>query len=245
MDVVTQVRSKTEITNRPYSGVFTPDDAAVFLRATTPPVRESLERWENQRKRFIGPGSRQIRNWIRRSAEAPLDDGRPLVLTFDQIIRARMIVLFRTRGISLKSILESEQFFRSITGKPQPFITEDFWSSSSDIFFEFEQRIRAATPPNQLVMDDVIREYMTPVHHGLEFGASGVSLLWRPMPGILIDPGVQFGAPCIEGTRIETESVWSFRESGTSPEELAALYKVERHKIDAAIAWEAALARAA
>ncbi len=168
-----------------------------------------------------------------------------MALTFAQLIRARMIVLFRTRGLRLGPILEAEANMRQLTGKPQPFVTEQLWSSSSDMFFELEQSIRAATKPDQLVFDDVIREYMTPIHHGLEFDASGLTTLWRPMPGVLIDPELQFGSPCIERTRVETESIWSFYQSGESVNTLAEDFALSVDQVEAALSWERTLARAA
>jgi uncharacterized protein (DUF433 family) len=113
------------------------------------------------------------------------------------------------------------------------------------MFFEFQDAVRAATKPAQLVFDEVIRQYMTPIHHGMEFDASGRSIVWRPWKGVKIDPEIQFGAPCIEGTRIETESIWSFSRSGTSAERLAELYEVQRSAVEAALAWEGLLDRAA
>ena len=91
---------------------------------------------------------------------------------------------------------------------------------------------------------DFLKELLTPVNHGLLFD-EGIAERWRPSAGILIDPEVQFGSPCIEGTRIETESVWSFRQSGSSPDELARLYRVGEEMIGQALAWEETLSSAA
>lgn len=230
---------------RPYPGIYSVDDAAVFLRATTPPPKQPLSIWERRRRRFVGPSTRHVHAWIRRSGQRTGQSERSVVLTFQDLVRAKMIVLLRSRGLKLGTILNAESYMREVTGNPQPFITEDLWSSASDVFFEFEQRIKVATRPAQLVMDDVIREYMTPIHHGLEFDSSGSSVLWRPMRGVLVDPELQFGAPCIEGTRIETEAVWSFHKAGTPTGQLAELYKVQTEEIAAAIAWEETLERAA
>lgn len=235
----------TRILRQPYAGVYSVQDAALFLRATTPPPAIPLQLWERQRNQFVGPTSRHVYNWIRRSGNDYLISNGHIALTFQQLIRSRMIVLFRARGLSLKSILSAETNIRTATGNPQPFVAEHLWSSSSDMFFELERNIRAATKPDQLVFDDVIREYMTPIHHGLEFDASGLSSLWRPMPGIVIDPEIQFGSPCIENTRIETEAIWSFHHAGTSVRRLASLYKVDTGAIDTALKWEGLLDRAA
>ena len=239
---------KRRTIRRPFSGIYSVQDAAVFLRATTPPPQIPLRVWEIKRKRFVGPSSRHICHWIRRSANGDLNRRGHLALNFEQLIRARMIVLFRTRGLPLRAILAAEANMHEMTGKPQPFITEQLWSSSSDMFFELEKAIRAATRPHQLVFDDIIKEYMTPIHHGLEFDASGLTTLWKPMASVMIDPELQFGSPCIEGTRVETESLWSFHrsgESGESVDTLAEMFALTVDQVEAALAWEGTLARAA
>lgn len=52
----------------------------------------------------------------------------------------------------------------------------------------------------QIAFQQVIREYLKPVIYGEDDLAS----VWRPHPRILINPAVQAGAPCIEGTRVPT-----------------------------------------
>lgn len=237
---------KIKTLRQPFSGIYSLADAALFIRATTPPPETPLSLWERRRKRFVGPSSRHIANWVRRSGNGYLlDNDGHLALTFEQLIRARMIVLFRTRGLPLRVILESEKSIRESTGKPQPFVTEALWSSDSDMFYEFEKSIRAATKPGQGVFDDIIRQFMTPIHHGIVFNESGISTLWNPEPGVVINPQIQFGSPVIAGTRIETEAIWSFRQTGTSADALARLYKIDTDSIDAALRWEEILARAA
>lgn len=230
---------------RPYSGIYSVKDSALFLRATTPPPRVPLHIWELQRKRFVGPSSQHIASWVRRGVNGYLHGRGRMALTFKQLIRSRVIVLFRARGLPLKTILMAEGNIRRMMRKPQPFVTEELWSSSSDMFFQFERAIRVATKPHQLVFDDVIREYMTPIHHGLEFDESGLTTLWRPMPNIVIDPQLQFGSPCVEGTRVETEALWSFHRSGENVARLAEDFALTTEQVDAALAWEETLARAA
>jgi uncharacterized protein (DUF433 family) len=118
------------------------------------------------------------------------------------------------------------------------------WTSSSEIFVRFANLLVSASKGGQIAMD-FLREYLVPVHHGLEFGQGAVAVAWKPMPGVRIDPKIQFGAPCIEGTRIQTEVIWSFHQAGDPVDQLAEMYRVERGQVEAAIAWERTLAAAA
>ena len=233
-----------EIRPRPYSGIFSAQDAALFLRATTPPTDVPIPIWKIRRERFIGPSSRHIYSWIRRSADYQAR-GKHFALNFEQLIRARMIVLLRSQRLPLRTILSAESEMRRATRQPQPFVTEQLWSSSSDIFYYFEELMRTATRPHQLAFEKLIREFMTPINHGLEFDESGLTQRWRPMPGVLIDPEIQFGSPCIEGTRVETEALWSFHQNGEDIGSLAELYELDVEKVKAGLDWEGVLARAA
>ena len=46
---------------------------------------------------------------------------------------------------------------------------------------------------------------------------------YRPMPGIWMDPGRQFGTACIEGDRVPARSLYC---GGESPREVARWYQV-------------------
>jgi uncharacterized protein (DUF433 family) len=238
--VLTQLRG-------PYTGIYTIRDAALYLRSTTPPPLIPLRQWSPKGRQFIAPSSRHLAAWLRVGLNEHADrhvSRRGSVINFTDLIRLRMIVLLRSRGIPLPAIRRAEETARQLTHSPEPFVTEELWTSSTDIFLRFRDTLVAASKGPQMVME-FMEEYFTPVHHGLTFGHSDIAESWRPMTGVLIDPKVQFGAPCIEGTRIQTEAVWSLYQAGDSVESLAEMYRVEHREIEAAIAWETTLAAAA
>lgn len=170
-------------------------------------------------------------------------DRRELILNFEDLVRLRLIVILRSRGLSYKAIQAAEREARDLTGSPQPFVTEALWTAGSSVFLELANLLIRLSPGKQLALD-FLREFLSPVNHGLVFD-HGVADVWRPSEGVVIDPEVQFGAPCIEGTRIETEVIWSFRQAGTEPEELARLYGISLDAVKQALAWERDLAAAA
>ena len=240
-------KSKITPARRAYSGVYTIGDTALYLRATTPPPEIPLKVWLPKRRRFIRPSSRHLYAWIRRSMEweelahTPRQD---LILSFGDLVRLRMIVIMRSRGVAPEVIRESEDYARKLTGRPQPFVTERLWTSSSDVFFRLAEFLIAASKKGQLAMD-FLEAYLMPVNHGLVFGPDELACAWSPVEGVIIDPAVQFGAPCIEGTRIQTEAVWALSRAGESAETLARMYQVEHRKIEAALEWEETLDKAA
>ncbi len=52
----------------------------------------------------------------------------------------------------------------------------------------------------------IVKDYLIPVS-GLRFSGH-VAANWSPQPGVLPDPAVQFGEPCIQHTRIPTSAAW-------------------------------------
>ena len=61
---------------------------------------------------------------------------------------------------------------------------------------------------------------------------------WEPSSGVVLEPTVQFGAPCIKGTRIPTRTVAGMIEAGDSPEYVAQTYGQPMEAIEEACEWE-------
>jgi uncharacterized protein (DUF433 family) len=228
-----------------YTGIYTVADAALYLRATTPPPGTPLSVWQQQPDRFIGPSSRQLHGWIRQSIGAAEDvRASARVVTFEELVRLRMITLLRAHGVSFSAIVRAEYDARWLTGSPQPFVTEPVWTFGSDVILRIQEGLVAASKRGQLALP-ILEEFLRPVEHGLRFDAHGVAAAWQSAPGVLLAPGILFGSPCIEGTRIATEVIWSMSRAGETVASLAEMYKLPEPAIDEALSWEKRLARAA
>src|SRR5262249_35125185 len=104
--------SKGTITtlHRPYSGIYRVHDAALYFRATTRPATVGtnvidLAEWRTRRLDYVGPSSRELYSWIRHGlsrTELRNADRDDLVLGFPDLIRLRMIVIMRSRGLSFE-----------------------------------------------------------------------------------------------------------------------------------------------
>lgn len=216
----------------------------LYLRATTPPQGVVLDAWQRHRDSFIGPSSRQVHAWIRQDADPDtLLPASDRLLTFEDLIRLRMIALLRAHGISRDSIMLAEKIARQLTGAPQPFVTEPLWTYSSDVFLRLHDQL-VASKRGQLAMP-FLAAFLRPADHGLSFDRERRAVSWRPAADVLIAPDILFGAPCIEGTRISTESIWAVQRAGESVSALATMYDVQESCVESALAWEATLARAA
>ncbi len=227
-------------------GAYTIQDVALYLRATTPAFDVPLNIWQRQRsRRYVRTSTKSISAWIREGLEVDTVTvaRHKRTVGFQDLVRMRMVALLRTRGLPLHEILEAEEFARKITGSRSPFVTESLWTSGSEAFLEFHERLLAIHPQGQYALS-ILYDYLVPVHHGLQFGPDHYADSWHPYQSIKMDPKISFGAPCVESTRIKTESLWSLHRSGDSAEYLSKAYGIHSAKVKDALTWERLLANA-
>jgi uncharacterized protein (DUF433 family) len=189
--------------------------------------------------------SRTLIRWIRQGlalpqlAEVP---SRELLITFEDLVSMRVIAALRAYGVSWPKIRRAEHSLRKRTGHGRPFATEYLWTDpTGDVFSEFSYNIITESRDGQLALD-IIREYLIPIN-GLAF-EEGVASTWEPMSLVTFDPEVQFGAPCIKGTRIPTRAVWGMVQAGDTLESVERAYRITEDELRAALKWEDALAAA-
>jgi uncharacterized protein (DUF433 family)/DNA-binding transcriptional MerR regulator len=187
--------------------------------------------------------SRHLVRWIRRGlalptlAEVP---GREMLITFQDLVSLRVIAALRSAGVSFPKIRAAHEWLRQHTEEPRPFATEVLWTERSEVFTELQERLIAASRHGQLAME-MLRQYIIPVH-GLTFGEDRVATCWEPTDGVLLHPLIQFGSPCVKGTRVPTRTVWGMVEAGDPPQMVAESFRLTMEDVDAALRWEESLA---
>ena len=186
--------------------------------------------------------SRKVIYWIRRGLTArdlTIIPGRELLLAFEDVISMRVIAALRAAGVKFSRIYEAEKWLREVTGHPRPFATEMLWTEKSDIFVDMKRKLIAASRSGQYAFQ-ILEEYLIPVH-GIRFNEQHVAQNWEPRTNILLDPLIQFGAPCIKGTRIPTRALWGMVMGGDTIEYVAQSYHLTVEHVQNAIDWEDAL----
>lgn len=221
-----------------YAGVYPVLDAALYIRATTPLVDKD----ENVTLRL---STRHLYAWVREGLAGNYLfglRGNDLALTFLDLITMRMVAIFRSHGIKPSEIKKAHDNLRDARGWPHPFAMEPIWVSGPDIYIQEGPFIVAVS--RWQAAFDFIREFLIPVHN-IHFDAQKEASSWEPNPGIVLDPQVAFGAPCIKGTRIPTETLWALHEAGDSIELIASAYGLSPRRVRSAIAWEEELEKSA
>ncbi len=183
--------------------------------------------------------SRKVIYWIRRGLtdrDLAIIPGRELLLTFEDIISMRIIAALRAAGVKFSRIYEAEKWLRKVTGHPRPFATETLWTERSDIFVDMKRQLIAASRSGQYAFQ-ILEEYLIPVH-GIRFNEQHIAQTWEPHISILLDPLIQFGAPCIKDTRIPTRTLWGMVMGGDTTEYVAQSYHLPIEQVQNAIDWE-------
>ena len=211
-----------------WEGIYEPAKAARYLKAS-------------QHSEFIYPfNSTKLIRWIRRGlgnrelVEAP---GKSLLIDFEDLISMRVIAALRSVGMTWAAIRESEAWLRDMTRLRQPFATEPLWAGQGEVFAEWGDRMISGARRGQMALD-LIRQYLIPIHGLLFDEESHRPTSWEPYKDVLLQPAVQFGAPCIKGTRIPTRTVAGMVDAGDSVEWVAQSYNISIKIVLAACEWE-------
>lgn len=216
-------------------GIYGISDVARYLRVTMP------------RDKDLAIGSPKLRYWIRTGASSISDPFFPTtkrLVTFQDVISMRMVTVLRAKGIPLPKVRDMETWMRRFFRTEWPFAFRPMWIYQSDVIIEFEKRLIAATRFGQIAMD-FIKEWLEEIDLDMTFDSDDIASTWKPRAGIRIDPNIQFGEPCIEGTSIPTRAIWSKVKAGDNLQLIAGLYDVTINQVNDAKDWEARLAEAA
>ena len=212
-----------------YSGIYDVPEVARYIKAST------------GANALFSVSSAKLIRWIRRGVASPdlvSVPGTELLIAFEDLISMRVVTALRSVGVKWSEIDRTECWLRNEAGHERPFATEYLWTGQGDIFVDWTERLLSASRNGQLALV-LLKEYLIPVH-GLVFGEkSKVAVSWEPMTGIVLEPMVQFGSPCLKGTRIPARTIAGMIEAGDSVEWVAQSYGLSSDEVKAACDWEA------
>lgn len=132
------------------------------------------------------------------------------------------------------------KYLRDMTGYERPLahrdVVDTLATSGNAFIAELQGGWFDLGKGGQGAFKEIVRIYLTKI----EFDDLGVARSWRPAAHVVLDPRVQAGTPCIEGTRIPTETVAAMAEVD-SPELVAEDLDLTVEEVLAAAGFEAAL----
>ena len=211
-----------------FEGIYDVPEAARYLRAAM-----------HGHIVYSASAAKLIR-WIRHGLASHDLIGLPgvdLLIAFEDLISMRVIAALRSAGIGWRAIDRGEQWLREETGAQRPFATEAIWAGQGQVFTKWTEQLLSASRYGQIAFE-MLNQYLIPIH-GLKFGElSRVAVSWEPTEGVVLEPQVQFGAPCIKGTRIPTRTIFGMVEAGDPLEWVASAYGISSNQVQVAYDWE-------
>lgn len=100
-----------------------------------------------------------------------------------------------------------------------------------------------ATLSGQAPLRTVIQPYLKLL--AVSFDPEGLASSWQPCEGIILQPRVQAGSPCVQGTRVPTQLLADMNRQNESVEDLASAYGLDRDLVQRAVDYEAGLEKLA
>ncbi len=210
-----------------WEGIYEPAEAARYIKAAG----------------FYPRTPRTIAGWFRRwTADSELSEsaGGEVPVIFSDLISMRLVAAFMVAGVKWHEVITVVEWLRQYSETAYPLVSRDIWSSVDWVNDVCGLLYPARGAPNATKpdLDEFLMEYILP-GHGLTFDEkSGRATSWEPRPEIALNPLIQFGAPCVKGTRIPTAALAGMVLAGDSVESTARDYRISTDEVEAACDWE-------
>lgn len=218
-------------------GIFYLDEVSTYLNAIDRDLRgDSISMSSTQ---LLGWGKRGY--FAERRNKHERRDKR--YISFGELITTRMIAILRSYGITWRAIESAHDYVKSQSGVSYPFATKTFWTDDSDhpthLYTVVDDRLVAADRWGQRFFKQ-LRTTKLVSSNGLEFKGD-MAVSWSPYRSVRINPRVQGGMPCIEGTRVPTTVLLASYDSGYGLADVSEHFELTAEQVKDGIAWEGRL----
>ena len=191
----------------------------------------------------------RVEGWTRSDPGAnPLLTGELAGLfSFWDLMSLRVIAELLDRGVRRDHILHGAAHLARSLGTNRPFAHESLATVGAGFFAEVEPGVgwENVGQGGQLAFQAVV----VPLLELIEFNDDGMAAIWRPRAGVWINPAVQAGEPCVDGTRVPTGLIARILATGEgevpSEDEIADVsgdYRIAVVQVQAALEFELSLA---
>jgi uncharacterized protein (DUF433 family) len=140
------------------------------------------------------------------------------------------------RGVSKKEIRAGRDYLATELDILFPFAHRRLATVGGAFFGELATEWIDVGKSGQQAFQTVIEEYVRPI----EFGLDDLAAIWRPTSGVWINPRVQAGSPCVDGTRVPTAVLAALAADDEDPQDLAADFGLDIEQVEAALKFEKA-----
>ncbi len=195
--------------------------------------------------RLLGRSRYKVEGWTRSGPGAkPLLIGELAGLfSFWDLMTLRVIARLLDQGVNRAQIRTGAEYLAKRLGTNRPFAHESLAKMGASFFAEIETALgwENVGQGGQLSFQSVV----VPLLDLIEFNDDGMAAIWRPREGVWINPAVQAGEPCVDGTRVPTELIARLlaadEDESPSDDDLAAVsgdYRITVEQVRAALEFE-------
>jgi uncharacterized protein (DUF433 family) len=180
-----------------------------------------------------------VLSWLKAALNPVRHRPRAADYSFSDLVSLFVVRELLRKGVKPHKIREAEAWLRETEKTDRPFVRDDIKTDGVEVFYRDElipTQIEAASRRGQQTMREPIQDRLTSV--GYEGGSAAY---WKPAPGVMIDPRVQFGTPVVIGTRVPTEAVSGVARK-LDVERAVRRFKLSTEHVQNAIAFEDRLA---
>lgn len=231
------------------TGIYARADAARLLDMTPERLRRWVGGYTYWLREATGAGRRRRRQGAVVQVELPVI-GTTVALSFHELMELRVVKAIVDLGVTLQHVRRAAQLASDRFSTRHPFASQRVFTDGRHIFSAVSDEIESPnvvkwTPHeiDQVIAGKVFDHFLTEIEFDV---TTSLARRWWPrgrtVP-IILDPLISFGAPIIHGTGIRTASLARMAR-GSSAREAAVAYEVDVEQVEAAVAFERALAAA-
>jgi hypothetical protein len=182
-----------------------------------------LRRWVNGYTYWLRSSQAETRRAkppVIPKSDLPIIDGR-VALSFLELMELRVVkALVDGKGVSLQEVRKAAATARDVFGTPHPFASRRVFTERGRIYASVDAgadsevlELRAGRTL-QVVLGELI-----PMMEEVDFDdESSLARVWWPLgraEPVVLNPGIQFGAPVMAGTRVRTSVAADMARAGT------------------------------
>ncbi len=198
----------------------------------------------NEVARLIQSGRTRVEGWTRPHRDKPplLSGELDGLFSFWDLLSLRVIAELVRRRVPRDHIARGAEHLAETLGTNRPFAHRDLVTVGVGFFAKIADDWEDAGLRGQLAFQHVIDPLLEPI----TFDDTNMASIWRPQEGVWINPAVQAGTPCVDGTRVPTHQLASLLGlDELNDEDLADVcddYRLTVDQVRAAIRYELVLA---
>ncbi len=184
--------------------------------------------------RLIGRDPETVARWTR--GKQPIYPiARTRFLSFLDVVSLLVVSELVSRAVPRREIRAGAEYLAKTLNTDYPFAHEQLATAGAAFFGKVSDWVDVGKG-GQGAFEPVVRDLLRPI----EYGADRLAAIWRPRAGVWVNPAVQAGAPCVDGTRVPTRVIAALAEADEDPEDIAEDLHLTLSAVGAALEYERA-----